>query len=376
MNFPRALLAAPLLALFLASASACVSTENPQGWAAPTFSGTDILFLQHNNRLAAAPAPGDSPTTTISWSFPDKNNADQKNISVKAIYGEPVVDGDRVYLTTYDSGVFALDRASGKPAWRIQAKDLSGNVVGGAAVGGDAVVFGTSDGHLYAVKKADGAPLDGWKSALPTGSGLWATPLLKDGTAIFATMSGDVRAINLADRTEKWRFKASGAIANLEFLPDGRIFAPSLNRHVYFLDPATGTEKGEFAASGWVWTQPVVKDGIAYFGDFDGTVYAIDIRSDTPAQVWKYNVGSSRVKSGPQIVDDVVVIADRRPTIHFLNAKDGTVLNRVPIDNSGTVRADLAQKDGAVYISTTAGGLFRADPVKRTVAEITVGGRQ
>ncbi len=377
MKAPRALLAAPLLLLLVLSASACVSTENPQGWAAPVFDGSTVLFLQSHNRLGAAPVPGDTPSTTLAWSFPDKNSADQKDISFKAVYGEPVVDGDRIYLTTYDGGVFALDKATGKPVWRIKGTDISGNVVGGAGVNGDAVVFGTTDGHLYAVKKSDGSTADGWpKGGVDTGSGVWAAPIVKNGTVFVATMGGDVRALNLADHAEKWRFRASGAIANLELLDDGRLFVPSLNKHVYFLDSVSGSQKGDFQASDWVWTQPAVKDGVAYFGDFGGDVYALDISGATPKLLWRYSAGSSRVKSGPQIVDDVVVIADRQPAVHFVGAKDGKLLNKVPIEKSGTVRADLAQKDGLVYISTTAGGLFRADPKTRSVTEITVGGRQ
>jgi outer membrane protein assembly factor BamB len=374
---PRALIAAPLLLLFLAATSACVSTENPQGWAAPVFDGSTTLFLQSHTRVGAAPVPGDTPSTTMAWSFPDKNSADQKGISFKAVYGEPVVDGGRIYLTTYDGGVFALDQATGKPIWRVKGSDLSGNIVGGAAVGADVVVFGTTDGHVYAVKKADGSTADGWpRGGVDAGAGVWAAPVIKDGAVFVATMAGDLRAWNLADHAEKWKFKASGAIANFELLADGRLFVPSLNKHVYFVDSVSGAQKGEFQASDWVWTQPAVKDGVAYFGDFGGNVYALNIKGDAPVELWRYSTGSNRVKSGPAIVGDVVVIADRQPMVHFVGAKDGKLLNKVPIQGSGTVRADLAVKDGFVYISTTAGGLFRADPGTRSVTEITVSGRQ
>lgn len=376
MNFPRALAVAPLLLFFAIFASACVSTENPSGWAAPVFDGNNLYFLASHDRLASAPAPTDAGTT-IGWHFPDKNNKDQSNIKLQGVYGEPVVEGDTIYLTSYSGGVFALNKSNGVPKWRVKPADISGNVVGGAAVNGDVVVFGTTDGHLYGINKSDGSTASGWpKGGLAYGDGIYATPIIKGDTLFVADMGGNLHALAVGDRSEKWKFHTTGAIADIDLLEDGRLFVPSLNKHVYLVDSATGDQKGDFATGDWVWTQPTVKDGIAYFGDFGGDVYAVDITSDSPKQLWKYSTGGARVKSGPQIVDDVVVVADRKPVVHFLNAKDGTLLNKVPVANAGTFRADLVQKDGMVYAVSTNGHLLRADPKARAVVDLNVGGRQ
>jgi len=376
VNFPRALAVAPLLLFFAIFTSACVSTENPSGWAAPVFDGNTLYFLASHDRLASAPAPTDAGTT-IAWNFPDKTNKDQAKLKLQGVYGEPVVESDTIYLTSYSGGVFALNKSNGAPKWRVKADDISGNVVGGAAVNGDVLVFGTTDGHLYAVNKNDGSTASGWpKGGLAYSDGIWATPIIKDDTLFVADMGGNLYALSLADRSEKWKFHTTGAIANVELLQDGRLFVPSLNKHVYLVDSASGAQKGDFPTGDWVWTQPAVKDGIAYFGDFGGDVYAVDITTDTPKQLWKYSTGGARVKSGPQIVDDVVVVADRKPEVHFLNAKDGSLLNKVPVANAGTFRADLVQKDGFVYIVSTNGHLLRAYPKSRAVVDLNVGGRQ
>jgi outer membrane protein assembly factor BamB len=118
VNFPRALAVAPLLLFFAIFASACVSTENPSGWAAPVFDGNSLYFLASHDRLASAPAPTDAGTT-IAWHFPDKNNKDQSNIKLQGVYGEPVVEGDTIYLTSYSGGVFALNKSNGVPKWRV-----------------------------------------------------------------------------------------------------------------------------------------------------------------------------------------------------------------------------------------------------------------
>jgi hypothetical protein len=83
------------------------------------------------------------------------------------------------------------------------------------------------------------------------------------------------------------------------------------------------------------------------------------------------------VKSAAAIVDNVVMIGDRKPVVHFLDASaGGKELNAVPLLNDGTLRADITEKDGFGYISTTNGKLLRANPKDKSVNEIIVGGRQ
>jgi len=80
------------------------------------------------------------------------------------------------------------------------------------------------------------------------------------------------------------------------------------------------------------------------------------------------------VKATPVLIDGVLVLADRGPVVHFIDAANGTGLNVVPVDGAGTVRAGLTAADGKAYIATTKGRLFVADPAKRSVVEIGIGG--
>jgi eukaryotic-like serine/threonine-protein kinase len=369
--------AAPLLFFLVLLATACVGTENPEGWAAPVFDGDTVYFLQSHDRLAAAPLSSTATSTQITWSFPDKSRTEDKDVSLKAVYGEPVIDGDRLYVSSYSGGVFALNKADGRPVWRMK-DEIEGNVVGGVAVSGNVLAFGTTEGHLYVVNKTDKSPAPGWKqSGVSYNSGIWATPIIKDGILYVATMGGDLHAIDVATGAEKWEkpFHSSGAIADFNFASDTQLVVPSLNKHVYLLNPADGSMLGDFVASDWVWTQPKYKDGKAYFGDFSGKAYALDIT--TMAIDWTAQLGDTRVKSAAAIVDNVVMIGDRKPVVHFLDASaGGRELNAVPLLNDGTVRADITVKDGFGYVSTTNGKLLRANPKDKSVNEIIVGGRQ
>lgn len=382
MKFPRTLAVIPLVLAVALFAASCVSTESPEGWAAPVFDDTTIYFTSSHNRLAAAPIPGADPTTNIKWTFPDKTR--DKETKLQGIYGEPVLDADRIYLTSYSGGVFALNKDNGVPIWPIKgdkalSKDsISGNVVSGPAIGGDLLVFGTTDGHLYALNKSDGSPAASWpKGGIKLSDGVWATPIIKGDDLWVATMAGDLYKLKLSDGSKTWDkpFHTTGAIPDLAMLDDTRLFVPSLNKHVYLVDAGSGEQLGEFAASDWVWTRPAFANNSVYFGDFGGHIYALDITTGLTKK-WSQSPNGARIKSAPEIVDDVLVLADRKPAVHFLKPETGELINSVPVPAASTFRADAAQNGGFAYLVGTNGKLFRADPKKSGVVEIIVGGRQ
>ncbi len=295
-----------------------------------------------------------------------------------------------MYFAGYEGDLFAVG-TDGTPKWVL--KDVAGSVVGGPTLAGDFLAFGTTDGRLYVVKKADHTPAPGWpRDGLKFGNGIWAAPIVKDKVVIVATMSGEVSAFNLQDASRAWggkSFMSTGAVPDLQLLDDSHIFAPSLNKHVYILNVADGSIAVDFRAADWVWTRAAFRDNTAYFGDFSGKVYALDITTGTDRWPEPYNT-HQRVKSAPAIVDDVLVLADRKPVVHLIDLKTGKAINTVPLLNSGTVRADVLAYSSALkgaqsvatpapqadrgLIATTSGKLFVANPKEKTVIEVVVAG--
>ncbi|MCZ7577613.1 MAG: PQQ-like beta-propeller repeat protein [Dehalococcoidia bacterium] len=158
-------------------------------------------------------------------------------------------------------------------------------------------------------------------------------------------------------------------------LDDGRLFVPSINRHAYFLNAEDGTILADYRARDWVWTEPAVTDSHVFFGDFGGHVYGLDITTTPASPLWDpVSLEGERVKAGAAIIGDVLIVADRKPVVTFINATTGQILNRVPIEDAGTVRSNVHVADGFAYILTTKGRLFRANPQNYSVAEIALTG--
>jgi outer membrane protein assembly factor BamB len=372
VNRRRALLIGAVL-LFLPLFTACVRVTNPDGWAAPVIDGQDVYVSTSKGHLSAVTLQ-DGNSATARWTFPDKDRDADKNIKPEAIYGDPVVEGGRVYIATFSAGVFALNKEDGRPVWPASGTNtakITGNIAGGVTVANGVLYFGTTEGRLYAWNASDGTPA--WPEPKRFGRGIWATPVAIGDNLYVATMGGELHALSLADGSPAWidPFVATGAIADLVALDDGRLFVPSINRHVYVLNAQDGAVLADYRARDWVWTDPAVSGSRLFFGDFGGHVYGLDITNEGATPTWEpASLDGERVKAGAAIIGDVLVVADRKPVVTFINAATGEVLNRVPIEDAGTVRSNVHASGGFAYVLTTKGHLFRANPQNYSVAEI------
>ena len=372
MTFRRLALAGTLLVLFATLAASCGNVSNPQGWASPVVDGSTTYLFTKKDRLAAVKFTADGPASET-WHFPDKNKQPQKGLKLEAVYTSPVLDGDRLYVGTYSGEVLAIATKDGELLKRNN--QITGSIVGGPVLAGDLLLFGTTEGRFYALNKLDLQTAPGWPvGGIPFTDGIWAAPAVANGVAYVASMHGEVRAIRLADRSDAWPepFKVAGAVAALQLLDDARLFVPGLNRKVSIVDTATGKATiPAFQASDWVWTRAAFKDNTAYFGDFSGKTYALDIT--TGQAKWTYSA-NKKVKGGPALLDNVLVLADRGPVVHFVDAQTGGMLNSVPLTGVGTVRADVIADGATALVVTTGGKLFRADPKTRSVPEVLLPG--
>jgi outer membrane protein assembly factor BamB len=380
VNLRRAsLIGAVLLALPLLAS--CVGVTSPDGWAAPVVDGQDF-YVSTNKGYLARITLGESDTATAAWTFPDNDIESDKDIEPEALYGAPVVDDENVYFTTFQTGVFALNKDDGRPIWPLPGETnedrIDGDLAGGLVLADGVLYFGSTEGKLYAWRASDGVDAPGWEEPRSFGGGIWATPVVREGILYVATMRGELHALNLSDGSEAWDapFEAEGAIPEVIDLQNGRLLVTSIDRHVYVLDAATGEQLSDYRAADWVWTTPGIDGDSVYFGDFGGTVYGLDISTVPSGQLWEpTELGDDRIKAGAAVIDGVVIIADRNPVVTFIDANTGQVLNSVPLDGAGTVRADVIDGgDGFAYILTTRGNLFRANPANRSVVEIQISG--
>ena len=141
--------------------------------------GTMVYAVNYANQLVAAAARATKPE----WIY----QADDVPFA-----SAPAVDEKRVYVGSRDKHLHAIDRLSGKLAWKFKT---GGPVASPPLVFDDAVVFGSGDGRLYAVTKNDGKEI--WR--LELGEEITAAPAFADGRLIVAGADGTLFSIKEKD---------------------------------------------------------------------------------------------------------------------------------------------------------------------------------
>jgi polyvinyl alcohol dehydrogenase (cytochrome) len=139
---------------------------------------------------------------------------------------QPTVEGDTVYVGSWNGNVYALDTKSGKPRWEFSTglTGVRGIVRVGVAVTEKLVVFGDQLGRVFAVNKDNGSlawiqnTFEKHPLAQITGSPVvyqdrvYVTMASReeaageDPTYPCCTFRGSLTAINLSDGSVAWRF--------------------------------------------------------------------------------------------------------------------------------------------------------------------------
>ncbi|MGW2207975.1 outer membrane protein assembly factor BamB family protein [Streptomyces sp. NPDC001781] len=258
---------------------------------------------------AVPPVPPQLPETSAGWRpwrFRMSND----------VWGTPLVDGDLVYVTSFE--VHALDVATGRRrfktrdvAWsmavadgRIHASDGPTLFALDAREGSDLWRVST-DAWVYSLHADRGTVVTGtrgggvqaWEAA--AGRKLWeisgcqtdfespeAGPAVHDGT-VYVWQDARLRALDARTGDERWSYpigdaaSCGGVPVRLTPAPDGHVYVSAGSR-VLAVEVATGRVRWHFEAPAVFLSPPAfvpgpaVTGGGVYLADYLGTVYALD----------------------------------------------------------------------------------------------------
>ena len=108
-----------------------------------------------------------------------------------------------------------------------------------------------------------------------------------------------------------------------------------------------GTPVGDF-----LWLGDTV-----YAGCLDGKVHALDVNDGTPKWEEPFDTGAP-VRAAPVLLDDVLLIANRKGELYGLDPQNGQSVWPLPIELAKTVLSDPLVEEATAYISAQGGDLF------------------
>lgn len=257
------------------------------------------------------------------------NTADGSLIWRTTVAGEvlsrPVVSEGMVLVNTSNGMLQSLDQLTGTVNWAVNLEmpALSLRVASSPVIAHGAAIVGTNTGRVSAVLLNQGQLIWQQRIAQPGGAteisrlgDIGVTPVIADDIAYAVAYNGNLAAIDLRSGQVMWR-REFGSITN--FIIEANI--------IYFVDQDDRILALDRNGGNIIWTQndllhrnltsPVVYQGNLVVGDSEGYLHWLS--TDDGHFVAQNKVSGSGLLSGPQVVNNNLMIQARNGTVYTFN---------------------------------------------------------
>ncbi len=221
--------------------------------------------------------------------------------------GQPLLLDDRVIITGTDGAIAALERTTGRVAWRFET---GGEILCTPAIADGLIVFGSGDGHVYAVNHSGVLQ---WRTRLDAAS----TAAPKQNLTADQTQNNNQAAAYFGVHAMA---QAGTPVYGSPLIADGAIYIGDNAGYFHALDLQTGQPRWRFARATYaIEAAPALLGDLVLFGAWDGYVYAVN-RSNGQLAWKQLGPKSSEGKGiryygpadcGPVTLDDRAFITDR-----------------------------------------------------------------
>ena len=357
------------------------------------------------------PVPGESADIAgeVKWVFETED----------PIESTPTLKDGRLYLSTQDNRIVALNPEDGSVIWEhptVAPLDSSPAIAGGM------VYVGLRNKRVISLNADTGAMVWEFKTEQNPTTG---SPLVKDGQVYIGSNDGRIYALDALTGEERWSYETLDWIDNTAALSDNLLVVSSFDGRVTIYDTDTGKRRFSFRGfNRLVMASPVIMEDMTYVAYRNGLVTGINLLEEevlfysrwyrlrlqlwlwgmtdhpglpkgvqwvyrtgavidsTPAvdaevlyvpveggrmhaidrisgkRVWVYNSGADRL-STPTLVENKILVTDSKGNLRALDKDTGQELWSMPIAESITSAPVLA--GGTLYLASRDGNLYAVE---------------
>ena len=236
-----------------------------------------LYFLSASQSIFAL----DAVTGKQQWTY---NRQDTANLMTIRSGSRPSYSNGTLYLGFSDGSLVALNAKTGTQQWEIylnkntRFKDIDASPV----VNGDFIYINSYDDKLYCVSKTKGEII--WSAK----SGGVSTPLVVGDKIIFSTSKGEMISLAKSDGHEIWKYKTENGILTDPILFRGFVVAGESQGRLLLLDILTGELKGSFEPGRGVFSKPTadLESKLIYFISGEGNIYSIHADASLKASIY------------------------------------------------------------------------------------------
>lgn len=290
----------------------------------------------------------------------------------------PPVEGPdgNLLVTTSRGKLQAINPSTGSVAWTFpdnweienrDARRLQG-IYAAPVVANGTVYIADYNGFLYAIRPADlqGRP-DGTKPQVRALKRI-GSPIIggmafdQASDTLFVTGDdGRLHALNASDFSNRFEpLRVGDRLWSPPTLAGGNVFFASTDRKLYAHEARTGRQLWQpFTAGGSLVTQPVVANEHLLVGGFDNRLYAIDVA--TGSQRWTFEA-TNWVWSRPLVVGNTVYVADFDGSVYALELNSGQLRWTEPYRAGESIKSAPVLVGGVLVVVTERGTVHGINP--------------
>jgi outer membrane protein assembly factor BamB len=196
-------------------------------------------------------------------------------------WAQPTTDGERVYITSLDHNVIAVDANTHKVVWR---EEVGGAVPGSAVLG--------ADGNLYVgslasqLEKFD-TTTGNQQAVLDAENWVWSTPSLDGDTLYFSDVDGNFYSFNTSTGRQNWNpIKPDGPITASPLVREEHILLATESGSIYAID-RDGKELWSEEVGGKIYTTPIAVGDLTVVAPLETDFYLVALDANG-RQVWTF----------------------------------------------------------------------------------------
>jgi len=328
--------------------AAGVTTNNP------TARRTEDVMAQanlspaarRNNAQVAKDAnltiPDNLATTKCLWSFTTEEE----------IRSTPVVVGNMVFVSSYDTNLYAVDAKTGQFIWKAAT---TGGLSSTPCIGEGMVIVGSEDYKLYAFDLSKGQKM--WE--FPTGGPIRSSPRLHTNFAFFGSDDNHVYAVDIRTGKQLWKSRTMGKVRSSPIIFNGKVYIGSEDRNLYALEGSKGQTEWRSPTLGSVLSSPVYSDGFIYFGSDDSYLWCVEAQSGSP--VWKAKT-DNKIRSSPCFYNGKVYFGSTDGNLYCYEYRKGKKL--WAFETGSQIVSTPRVEDGVVYFGAADHNVYALDAEK------------
>ena len=197
------------------------------------------------------------------------------------LWAKPTTDGERVFITSLDHNVIAVDIETYEVLWN---EEIEGAVAGSTVLGPDGMLYaGSFASQLEKIDPASGKH----EPALKAEYWIWSTPSLDGDTLYFADLNGNAYSFDTLTGKLNWPpIKPDGPITASPLIQNDHILIATESGSLFAID-RDGNVLWTQAVGGKIYTTPVAAGDLIIVAPLETDFYLAALDSNG-RQVWTF----------------------------------------------------------------------------------------